>query len=274
VVALVVRAIHRIGQHALTDRPLWGIAAVAAVSQLIGLHFLLPISGGGLIYFLLKGGHKKAAAGAVSLFLVGAVLFYVAGLGYHASQNPGVASGTSQAALSVPLFDLFFSGLRSGLLTFGGAYTVIPYLQHDAVFEGGWMTTAQFLDGFALSGLLPAPLIIFATFVGYLGGGPLGALVLTAGIFLPAFAFTLAGHGLVEHLIENKTFHSALDGIAAAVVGLIAATTVSLFQAGISDWKGIVIFVAGLAALYRWRSKFTAAFVILGAGALGVVFFR
>jgi chromate transporter len=65
-------------------------------------------------------------------------------------------------------------GLRTGLLTFGGAYTAIPFLQHDALEVGQWMTNAHFVDGLALSGILPAPLIIFTTFVGYLGGGPLG----------------------------------------------------------------------------------------------------
>jgi chromate transporter len=86
---------------------------------------------------------------------------------------------------------LFISGLRAGLLTFGGAYTVIPFLQKDAVAVGAWMTNEEFLDGIALSGLLPAPLIIFATFVGYLSGGAIGAILVTIGIFLPAFSFSL-----------------------------------------------------------------------------------
>src|SRR3546814_3405897 len=70
----------------------------------------------------------------------------------------------------MPLLALFWSGLKAGLLTFGGTYTVIPFLQRDAVTQGAWMSNTQFLDGLALSGLLPAPLIIFSTFVGYLGG--------------------------------------------------------------------------------------------------------
>jgi chromate transporter len=75
---------------------------------------------------------------------------------------------------------LFVSSLRAGLLTFGGAYIAIPFLQNDAVAVGGWMTNQQFLDGIALSGILPAPRIIFSTFVGYFAGGPLGALAMTA----------------------------------------------------------------------------------------------
>src|SRR3546814_17994055 len=85
----------------------------------------------------------------------------------------------------MPLLALFWSGLKAGLLTFGGTYTVIPFLQRDAVTQAAWMSNTQFLDGLALSGLLPAPLIIFPTFVGYLAGGPWGAFRMTVGLFLP-----------------------------------------------------------------------------------------
>src|ERR671914_267013 len=83
---------------------------------------------------------------------------------------------------------VLFRRLQAGALTFGGAYTAIPFVQGDAVREEGWMSNAQFLDGLALSGILPAPLIIFATFVGFVAGGPFGAVAITAGVFLPAFA--------------------------------------------------------------------------------------
>ena len=90
--------------------------------------------------------------------------------------------------------DIFFEGLKAGLLTFGGAYTVIPFLQEAAVTDHGWLTDAEFVDGLALGGVLPAPLIIFSTFVGYLAGGMTGALLMTFGIFLPAFIFPIFFH--------------------------------------------------------------------------------
>ena len=120
------------------------------------------------------------------------------------------------------------SGFKAGMLTFGGAYTVIPFLQEDAVAEGAWMTNAQFLDGLALSSLLPAPLIIFATFVGYLGGGAAGAVVLTFAIFLPAFAMTLLAHEQLERLVNRPSIREFLEGVTAGVVGLIAGTTIAL----------------------------------------------
>src|SRR5688500_19525708 len=140
--------------------------------------------------------------------------------------GPSASEGTGEGRRS--LWELFVSGFKAGMLTFGGAYTVIPFLQEDAVAEGAWMTNAQFLDGLALSGLLPAPLIIFATFVGYLGGGAAGAVVLTIGIFLPAFALTLLAHDPLERLVTRPRIREFLEGLTAGVVGLIAGTSIAL----------------------------------------------
>jgi chromate transporter len=156
-------------------------------------------------------------------------------------------------------------------LTFGGAYTVIPFLQQDAVSSGGWMTNGQFLDRLALSGILPAPLIIFFTFVGYFSGGPLGALVRTLAIFAPAFAFTFIGHRYMERLIAAPSVHSSLDGVTAGVVGLIGATTIQLFGVGVSSLLALTIFALALAAIYFWTAKAAVAGVVLGAGLLGLV---
>lgn len=93
--------------------------------------------------------------------------------------------------------------------------------------ECGWPRLDEgrsVLEGVALSGTLPAPLIIFSTFVGYIAGGAVEAVAMTAGIFLPAFAFPLVFHDGLEKITENKELHDFLDGVAAAVVGLIAVT--------------------------------------------------
>jgi chromate transporter len=136
------------------------------------------------------------------------------------------------------------------------------------------MTNAQFMDGIALSGILPAPLIIFATFVGYLGGGPLGALIITVGIFLPAFAFTLIGYNYLEMLVENKALQTFLDGVTAGVVGLIASTTFGLLHTAITGLPALGIFALALLVLYWWKAKAAIAVVMLGAGTLGLLLFR
>jgi chromate transporter len=162
--------------------------------------------------------------------------------------------------------------VRAGLLTFGGAYTAIPFLQEDAI-EGGWMTGRTFLDGVALSGVLPAPFIIFSTFVGFVAGGLLGALAMTVGIFAPAFLFTIVGHRHLERLVEHRGAHALLDGITAGVVGLIGATTLLLAPVAVRGIAGAAIFGIGLAALYVWSSGTIIAVVVGGAGVLGLVLF-
>ncbi|MGH8728550.1 MAG: chromate transporter, partial [Burkholderiales bacterium] len=192
------------------------------------------------------------------------------GLLDSAQQSTALSDGS--IAQDASLVGLFLSGLKAGLLTFGGAYTVIPFLRDDAV-GNGWMTDAQFLDGLALSGILPAPLIIFSTFVGYFGGGPLGAIAMTIGIFLPAFGFSLLFHERLESLVENKTLHSFLEGVSAGVVGLIAATTVELALVVVdrlpSLLLGGVIFALALAVLYLWKSRVNVVLAVVGAGFLG-----
>lgn len=272
VVALIVRAIHRIGEHAVTDRWLLGIALTAGVAQLLGAHFLLTLALAGLAHVLVRRQWQGAAIGIGVAFLAGVAIVSLSGT--DAGPVAAMLAASRGASGAPSLLTLLFSGLRSGLLTFGGAYTVIPFLQHDAVVAGGWMTNEQFLDGLALSGILPAPLIIFATFVGYLGGGPLGALALTVGIFAPAFAFTLVGYDYVERLVENRTTHVFLDGVTAGVVGLIAATTVGLFRAAVTDVPALGIFGVSLLVLYRWKAKTAIAFVVLGAGLLGLLRFQ
>ncbi len=273
VAALIVRAVHRIGGHALqSDRWLWAIALGAAAAQLLNVNFLLTLVVAGAVYALAKRPRTWAAAAVGGAACLGLVLVAL---------NPALLGSTaattmaSQAASSAPApLALFFSGLRAGLLTFGGAYTAIPFIRHDAVDVGGWMTNPQFLDGLALSGILPAPLIIFSTFVGYLGGGALGAVVMTIGVFLPAFAMTLIGHEQMERLVENQATHAFLDGVTAGVVGLIGATALGILNDTVTGLTAWVIFALALLALFQWKARWAVAVVVVGAGALGWLLYR
>jgi chromate transporter len=269
VLALIVRAVHRIGSHALDDRFLWAIAVAAGAATLAGVHFaaVLLVAGLGYQAFVRR---SWALAGLVAA-VIGAFVLIAASM--PAADVAESASARAASASPPGLAALFGSGLRSGLLTFGGAYTVIPFLLNDSVEVGGWITRDQFLDGVALGGILPAPLIIFATFVGYLAGGLLGALALTAGIFLPAFGFTLVGHEYLERMMHHPTLQHFLAGVTAGVVGLIAATTVLLAPDCIKGVESVAIFAAGLFLLYRMRAKWAVAAVIALAGLAGFFLF-
>ena len=271
VAALIVRAVHRIGGHALhTNRWLWGIAVLAGIAQLLGVNFLIILLVAGIMYALVQREKQKLAMGIGIGF---AAWVLVTALGWIPSLALQPASSLTSTG-SPTAGSLLLSGLRAGLLTFGGAYTAIPFLQHDAVEIGGWLTNAQFLDGLALSGLLPAPLIIFSTFIGYLGGGTLGAVAIRFGIFTPAFAFTMIGHEYVERLVENTAVHAFLDGVTAGVVGLIAATALGILSETMISIHAWVIFALGLLALFQSKAKWTIAAVILSAGVYGLIFLR
>jgi chromate transporter len=269
VAALIVRAVHRIGNHALHENVwLWGIAFLAGIAQLLRVNFLVTLLVAGLIYAIAQRKQKAHAFILVAAFL--AWLIFAGFAGLQTAQDLPNAAEVSTRTVSLPT--LLWSGLRSGLLTFGGAYTVIPFLQHDAVEVGGWMTNAQFLDGLALSGLLPAPLIIFSTFVGYIGGGTLGAILITLAIFAPAFAFTMIGHDYLERLINNQSAHAFLDGITAGVVGLISATALGILSETVIGIHAWIIFSAAVIALFASKSKWIVAVVILAAGLYGIIF--
>lgn len=263
VLALIVRAVHRIGSHALHDRFLWGIALAAAAATLAGAHFAAVLLVAGVGYELIAR-KRWILAGVLALATVGLVL---AGTGQSGAEL--ALAGRSTTAVPPGPGTLFVSGLRGGLLTFGGAYTAIPLLLNDSVDVGGWITHEQFLDGVALGGVLPAPLIIFATFVGYVAGGLLGGLALTAGIFLPAFGFTMLGHEHLERAMRHPALQRSLDGVTAGVVGLIAATTLRLAPDCVRDAESAAIFAAALLLLYRLRANWSVAAVIALAGLAG-----
>ncbi len=269
VTALIVRAVHRIGGHALHENKwLWGMAFLAGFAQLFKVNFLITLLMVGFIYTFSERQRTRLALTLTTAFVF-SIIYFAFSISLNAA-SPAITEAVTGSTTN--LLSLFASGLRAGLLTFGGAYTAIPFIQHDAVEVGGWLTNAQFLDGLALSGLLPAPLIIFSTFVGYIGGGALGAIAMTLGVFAPAFAFTIIGHEYLEKLIENKSAHAFLDGITAGVVGLIAVTALGILNETILGLNAWIIFILALIIQFRSKSKWTVAAIVLAAGLYGLFF--
>lgn len=260
ILAVILRSVVRIGQHIIENRLLGLVAIASLAATLVGVPFWLPLLAGGLAYALAQ---RPAAA---ALVIVGALGLAIAIklLMVPSGPAPNLAHASANAGA------LFLAGLKGGLLTFGGAYTAIPYVRADTVGRG-WISDAAFLDGIALAGVLPAPLVIFATFVGYVAGGPEGALMITAGMFLPAFAFSLVFFERLEAIIEHPGLHRLLEGVAAAVVGVIAATFVQLAQATAAHVPtpllALVLFAAALAAAWRLKGAWVTPAIIL-AGAL------
>jgi chromate transporter len=249
---LVARALVRFTGSFITDVPLAAIAVAAfALTSFVSVSFVLVLLGGGLVYELWTNGRRwigraHSIAPVVLVILAGAVTL----------------SLTAQ---------IFFEGLKAGLLTFGGAYTVIPFLRESAVSSHHWLTSSQFVDGLAMGGILPAPLIIFSTFVGYIAGGLGGALAMTLGIFLPAFVFPIFLHRYLVAVAENERLRPFLLGVAAAVVGLIAAVTVQIVETSVVDVYTAILAIAAFLVLMRFHAKLTVLYVVLGCGAIGAV---
>ena len=270
VLAVILRAVHRIGEHILLDRWLWAAALASAAASLLGVSFWIVLPAAGAAYAFASAGRSGWVVAVLALAGVLAALPWVTGSGLAAAAASTAGSAPSTLAL-------FWAGLKGGLLTFGGAYTAIPFIRSDTVGRG-WMTDGQFLDGLAISGVLPAPLVIFATFVGWISGGPAGALAMTAGVFLPAFAFSLVFYERLEAVAGHERLQGFLGGVAAAVVGLIAVTLVDLARTAMVRTPdlgpGILIFAAALAVMYGWKSKLGTPLVLALGAAAGVMAFR
>ncbi|MCA1196469.1 chromate efflux transporter [Sphingomonas sp. R647] len=264
VLAIIVRAVVRIGEHILETWLLGGIALVSLVATLVGVPFWIPLVAGGLGYAL---AHRPVAAWGTVIVAVLTVI----GTQYV---DMSAVAPPDLTRDPVTLTALFIAGLKGGLLTFGGAYTAIPYVRADTVGRG-WISDATFLDGVALAGVLPAPLVIFATFIGFVAGGLGGALAITAGMFLPAFAFSLVLFERLEALVENPALHMLLAGVAAAVVGVIAATCIDL---GVATAARItnpalpaILFGGALLVVWRVKSSWVTPAVIAAGAAIGLL---
>jgi chromate transporter len=252
--ALVARALVRLSKSFISDVPLAIIAVVGfALTLWLGITFVLVLVGGGIAYELWMNGRRWTHR---------ANSFTITPLALLA-----VATGAITVSLTAAIF---LEGLKAGLLTFGGAFTVIPFLREAAVENHHWLTASQFNDGLAMGGILPAPLIIFSTFVGYIAGGLGGALVMTLGIFIPAFVFPIFLHRQLVAVSENERLHPFLLGVAAAVIGLIAAVTVTILETSVVDVYTALIALGAFAALQRWHGKLTVVYVMGVAGIVGV----
>jgi chromate transporter len=260
VLAIILRAVQRIGAHILEDRLLWLLAGAALAATLAGVPFWIPLIAAGLIYT-----YAKRPAVAAAIFVAAVVLAVVV-------TGAAPSAKTSIAASEAGIVALFIAGLKGGLLTFGGAYTAIPYVRTDTVGRG-WISDASFLDGVAFAGMLPAPLVIFATFAGYVAAGLPGAVAITAGMFLPAFAFSMIFFERLEAVVDNPALHRVLGGVAAAVVGVIAATLLQLGWSTAGRAANLVpaalLFGAAVLVVWRWKGKLTAPALVLAGGVAG-----
>jgi chromate transporter len=277
VAAMIVRAVERLSARVLTSVWACAIALAAALSQAAGVPFWVALLTGGGVGALGAAGRRaaRALAGAAVCGLVILAAWSWSAADHRqfvgAQPVPVVQRGTVDPG------SLLVSGLRGGSLTFGGAFTLVPVLHDDAVVrhpEPAWVSETEFLDAIAITGVLPTPMVTFGTFIAMLAGGWIGAAAMTFGLFLPAFAITLLAHAPMERLIERKGLHAALDGVTAAVVGVMAAVGARIVIGAVDTTVGLLIFAACAGALYTWKTRWATPACVLMAGVTGAVLAR
>jgi chromate transporter len=168
------------------------------------------------------------------------------------------------------LFQVAWLFLKTGLLSFGGAYASLVFVQRGAVAQYHWLSDGQLLDGVALSVATPGPFMLFTTFVGYIASGVIGAVVATFCVFLPSFVFVIVGVHYVEKVRENRKIQAFLAGVSAAVVGVIAVVSLDLIPEALIDWP--TVGIAAAAFLLIAFLKRDVALVASGAIVGGVIY--
>ena len=255
VIALIVYSWYRLTKLGMEDTLQW---AVAATCFLITVTLraevaLLFLAAGILGVFYYGGIFRRPAAGVLSLVIAAA---------------PSVAAEGSAGPILRRLL-LFF--LKAGSLTFGSGLVIVPFLEKGLVQQTGWLNERTFLVAVAIGMLSPGPVVITATFVGYLVAGLWGSIVSTLGIFFPSFVLVLVAASALRRYRKNRYVQGFVKGAYAAAIGTILGAGALLSRIAIGDWLTILIALLSLGALARWKLS-TYKLVAITA-AIGLVAF-
>jgi chromate transporter len=313
VVAIVVQAAHRIGSRTLKNNWLWGIAAASFFAifaanvpfpAIVAAAALIGTIGGRFVpdKFKTGGGHRQVGKSYGPALIDDETptpehacfrwtrLFWVVVVGALLWAVPmGLLTATYGWDHTLTQMGWFFT--KAALLTFGGAYAVLPYVYQGAVESYGWLTPTQMIDGLALGETTPGPLIMVVAFVGFVGGyvkalfgpdalflaGAVAASLVTWFTFLPSFLFILAGGPLVENTHNDLKFTAPLTAITAAVVGVILNLGLLfgyhvLWPTGFSgrfDWVSGLITLGAAVALFKFKCN--VIHVIVACAVVGLV---
>jgi chromate transporter len=235
VIALILHSCYRLARLGMEDWLQWVIAAVClAVTVILQAEVALLFIGAGVVGILYYGSLFKRTPAALAL--TAPVL----------AQLAPNASGSILGKLL-----LFF--LKAGSLTFGSGLVIVPFLEQGLVQQFGWLDQRQFLIAVAIGMISPGPVVITATFVGYLVAGFWGSLVSTIGIFLPSFLLVLIAAPLLARHRGNPNVQGFVKGAYAAAIGTILGACILLGRIAIGDWLTALIGIVSLAVLFRWK---------------------
>jgi chromate transporter len=251
-IAIIVQAIWLLGRKAVTDLPTLLVGAGVLALYFLGVNEILLLFSGGLVIYLVR----MAQAGRLK--------------GLPAWFPPlGVLGAGAFQAVSFQLSILFLTFLKIGFVLYGSGYVLLAFLRADFVERLGWLTDQQLIDAIAIGQVTPGPLFTSATFIGYLLDGVPGALLATAGIFLPSFVLVLLIHPFIPRLRRAAWTGYLLDGVNVSSLGLMAAVTWQLGLTTIIDpWTAAIAMVSGVLLL---RYRLNTTWLVLGGAVAGLL---
>ena len=237
VIALILHSCYRLAKLGMDDPVQWAIAGVCLiVTVILQAEVALLFIGAGIVGILHYG----------NIFRRHPPVMLEVSAAPVAAQLVPAASGSTLGKLL-----LFF--LKAGSLTFGSGLVIVPFLEQGLVQQYGWLDERQFLIAVAVGMISPGPVVITATFVGYLVAGFRGSLVSTIGIFLPSFILVLVAAPLLAKYRTNRNVQGFVKGAYAAAIGTILGACILLGRIAIGDWLTALIGLTSLAALVRWK---------------------
>jgi chromate transporter len=259
VIAIVVQALWQLGRTAIKDTFLGLLAVLGIILNLMGINILLVLFGGGLVSGMWHGLYRERGKSWPALVTL---LASVGCFGAAAYVISGLKS-SGEASLSLQSLFLFF--VKVGAIVFGSGYVLVAFLQADLVGHWHWLTNAQLLDAIAVGQITPGPVFTTATFIGYLLAGLPGALIATAGIFLPGFLFVAAVNPLIVRIRRSGVAGAFLDGVIVASLALMAVVSWHLGREAIVDLPTALLTMSSVYLLIHRRLN---SLWLLAAGAI------
>jgi chromate transporter len=251
VIALILHSCYRLAKLGMEDWLQWAIAGVClVVTVVLQAEVALLFIGAGIVGILYYGNLFRKTPTALTV--TAPVL---------AALTPDTSGSTIGKLL------LFF--LKAGSLTFGSGLVIVPFLEQGLVQQFGWLDQRQFLIAVAIGMISPGPVVITATFVGYLVAGFWGSLASTIGIFLPSFLLVLIAAPLLARHRGNPNVQGFVKGAYGAAIGTILGACILLGRIAIGDWLTALIAIVSLAILFRW--KVSNPLLIAATGLIGLV---
>lgn len=237
VIALILHSCWRLARLGMEDWFQWTVAAVSfAVTVAFQAEVAILFIGAGVLGILYYGSLFRRAPAAMAVLAL-----------------PGAGHGAAQAASLPILGKLFAFFLKAGALTFGSGLVIVPFLEKGLVQESGWLSPREFLVAVAIGMMSPGPVVITATFVGYLVAGFWGSLASTIGIFLPSFLLVLLVAPLMLRHRANPNVQGFVKGAYGAAIGTILGASVLLARIAIGDWLTVLIATISLGVLFRFK---------------------